>query len=197
MPQLFAKPVDFPSAVQRRFDFNLEALRGLAALVVVWHHVIVHSRQLDPNYAPTGIGAYNAPGHFAVLIFFLLSGFVIGRRYPEPMQRSEVRSYVRKRFERLYPMYVVALFAGVAASGFTVGWASIGQHLLFLQGWWSPVLVENNPLWSLQYEIIFYLAFIPLSLIRARPWLITLLATLVGIGLLLSGYGGFALRWSS
>ena len=37
-----------------KFNFNLEALRGVAALTVAWHHAIYHQRHLDPSYAPTG-----------------------------------------------------------------------------------------------------------------------------------------------
>jgi peptidoglycan/LPS O-acetylase OafA/YrhL len=175
------------------FNYNLEALRGLAASLVVWHHVIVHPRQLDSTYTPVGIAAYNAPGHFAVLIFFLLSGFVIGKSQPEPLQRSGISTYLRKRFIRLYPMYLLAILAGVVASGFNTSLSTVVQHLFFLQGWTTTVIMENNPLWSLQYEVLFYLAFIPLSIYNARPWLVTITCASLGIAMLMldpTGLGG-------
>ncbi|QJX48294.1 acyltransferase [Hymenobacter taeanensis] len=166
-------------------NYNLEALRGLAASMVVWHHVIVHPQQLDPVYIPTGVAAFNAPGHFAVLIFFLLSGFVIGKSQPEPLQRTGVATYLRKRFVRLYPIYLLAILAGVVAAGFRVPLITIGQHMLFLQGWGAPVIFENNPLWSLQHEVLFYLAFIPLSIYSARPWVVALVSAALSLFLLI------------
>lgn len=176
-----AKPLRAQSTA---FNFNLEALRGVAAVVVVWHHVIYHQRQLDPSYIPTGVAAYNPPGHFAVFIFFLLSGYVIGRSHPEPLRGRGILTYLRKRFVRLYPIYVLAVLAGAAVSGFTIPVRTILQHLYFWQSWGDPVIFENNPLWSLQYEVLYYLAFIPFSLLAIRPWFVTLLASVVGISLL-------------
>lgn len=182
---MFAKPLR-PS-----FNFNLEALRGLAAATVVWHHVIYHQHNLDPTYAPTGVAAYNPPGPLAVLIFFLLSGYVIGRRYPEPLRPGGVLPYLHRRFVRVYPMYVVAVAAGVVVSGFTISWLAVGYHLLFWQSWGVPVMFENNPLWSLQYEVLYYLAFIPLALLAVRPWVVAVLAAGLGLAALLLPPNGF------
>jgi len=169
------------SALSNRptFNFNLEALRGLAALVVVWHHVIYHQHHLDPSFTPSGIWSYNPPGHVAVVVFFVLSGYVIGRNHPERLRLNGIGTYLRKRFTRVYPMYVLAVLAGVVASGFTISGRSVVFHLLFWQSWGEPVMFENNPLWSLQYEVLYYLAFIPLSVLGVRPWLVT---TLVAVG---------------
>jgi len=167
------------------FNFNLEALRGVAALTVAWHHAIYHQRHLDPRYVPTGAWAFNPPGHLAVLIFFLLSGYVIGRRYPRPLRRAEIGDYLHRRLVRVYPMYALAVLAGVVVSGFTIGWKTVGYHLLFWQSWGEPVMFENNPLWSLQYEVLYYLAFIPLSVLALRPWVVAALAGLAGAGALL------------
>jgi peptidoglycan/LPS O-acetylase OafA/YrhL len=172
-------------------NFNLEALRGLDALVVVWHHVIFNNRLLDPGFSPTGILAYNPPGHFAVLIFFLLSGYVIGVSNPNPMQVSGIRTYLRKRFTRLYPIYVVAVLAGVVAAGFTIPLSNIAAHLVFLQGLTAPVMLANNPLWSLSFEVVFYLLFIPLSLLAVRPWIVALAATILGVGFMAFGQTAF------
>ena len=51
------------------FDFKLEELRGLAALTVVLGHTIVIEKTLDPQYQPTGIFSFQAPGHLSVLLF--------------------------------------------------------------------------------------------------------------------------------
>ena len=153
-------------------------------MIVVWHHLVYHHHYFDPNYMPTGVWAFNPPGHFAVNIFFLLSGFVIGKSHPQPLRRTGILPYLRKRFVRLYPIYVLAVLAGVAAAGFTLPLHAIGQHLYFWASWGDPIMFENNPLWSLQYEVVFYLAFIPLSLLATRPWVVAVGAALLGIGAL-------------
>ncbi|OWP62867.1 hypothetical protein CDA63_11660 [Hymenobacter amundsenii] len=160
-----------------KFNSNLEALRAIAALVVVWHHTIVHPFQLDPNFAPTGTANFNPPGHFAVLIFFILSGYVIGLAHHKPLTTwSSVKIYVRKRFTRIYPIYAVSLIFAVVVSGFKYSIITTLGHLIFCQIIWVPLIFENNPLWSLQYEMLFYLLFIPLSSLRISPILVTIVS---------------------
>jgi peptidoglycan/LPS O-acetylase OafA/YrhL len=175
----------------RPFNHALEALRAVAAIVVVLHHFVFHERQLDPGFQPSGIAAYNAPGHFAVLLFFVLSGYVIGLNHPKALTGSDVGLYLRKRFVRIYPIYAVALFAGFAASGFAYSWASFGWHLVFgVNGSPFPNIFENNPVWSLQYEVLFYLLFIPLSMLKARPWLVAVGSVGLAFGCLVADPAG-------
>lgn len=173
IPPLLLSSATFsqPSVTTRPpFNYALEALRGIAALMVVWGHFIVHKGQVDPAFGPVGIGAYRAPGHFAVLVFFVLSGYVIGLAHRRAMTASEVLLYLRKRFTRIYPMYVLALVAGFAVSPLSRSSATIGWHLVFgINGLPAPTIFANNPLWSLQYEVLFYLLFVPLSMLGARP----------------------------
>lgn len=56
------------------FNANLEALRGTAALVVVWHHLTYFYALLDPHYWLKGVSAFSPPGHAAVLVFFYAFG---------------------------------------------------------------------------------------------------------------------------
>jgi peptidoglycan/LPS O-acetylase OafA/YrhL len=59
-----------PTAIPRKeINFDIEALRGYAALFVVWHHAITYQNLLDPEFTPTGILSYAPSGHFCVLIF--------------------------------------------------------------------------------------------------------------------------------
>jgi peptidoglycan/LPS O-acetylase OafA/YrhL len=88
-------------------------LRGFAAMVVVWHHFIVHQNRLDPHYNLSGIFAFNPPGHLSVLIFFVLSGYVIGRVHLLPLSRQDIVPYIKKRFLRIYPIYAVTMLLGL------------------------------------------------------------------------------------
>ncbi|MGI4743398.1 MAG: acyltransferase family protein [Janthinobacterium lividum] len=198
-------------APHRSFNYTLEALRSVAAIVVVIYHLVYVERWVDPSFQPSGIAAYNAPGHFAVLLFFVLSGYVIGLNHPQALTLPEVRHYLRKRFMRIYPMYVVALLAGFAASGFAYSWATMGWHLVFgINNLPVPNIMENGPIWSLQFEVLFYLLFIPFSMLRAQPWVVALCSMVLAFGCLVAdpvgvgrtafyylfGFGIWSLGWA-
>ena len=171
-----------PQAVpRRRFEFNLEGLRGFAAVVVIFDHVVVHKNSLDPGYFLKGDWVTAPPGHSSVLLFFILSGYVIGLTNKSSLRRSTIGPYLSKRLIRLYPIYVVSLVFAllIARTHYSLG--TIAGNFLFLQNAVVPSTFENNPLWSLNNEVLYYLAFIPLSYLRLSPGRVLLGAGLVGI----------------
>lgn len=83
---------------------NLDGLRGIAALSVVFHH----------------FGKETAPywfwyGQLSVYLFFILSGYVIALRY-EPSLRQGMRGaiFLRTRAQRLLPIYWMGCLCCVA-----------------------------------------------------------------------------------
>jgi peptidoglycan/LPS O-acetylase OafA/YrhL len=171
----------FVSSIQKKtFDFNLETLRGVAAILVVWGHTTVADGLLDRGYHPTGVWSYLGPAHLSVLVFFLLSGYVIGLAHKDPLTLSTIPVYLKKRFVRIYPIYALCLLLGLAVSEQHYSWQIILSHFTMTQGLVSPVITAIGPSWSLTYEIIFYLLFIPLSVFQLNPIPVALLATLVG-----------------
>ena len=167
--------------LSRTFDFNLEALRGFAAILVVWHHVIYHQHRLDPGYSPTGILAFNPPGHISVLVFFVLSGYVIGRVHYQPLTAQAIPLYLKKRFVRIYPIYFVTMAIAVLISWGDYPDTTIVGNLTMVQNVLTPVIFENNPAWSLNYEVLFYLLFIPLSFFRINIPFATLFFVVFGM----------------
>lgn len=85
--------------------FFLDALRGIAALLVV----IFHAAGWD-SWQPLVATTVDL-GHTGVSLFFVISGFVI----PISLQRQDLRSFWVRRLLRLYPLYwfVMVLFVGV------------------------------------------------------------------------------------
>lgn len=164
---------------------ELDALRGLAACVVVLGHYRsvpkIGPVWLDDTllYSPCFIAVCAGP---AVVLFFLLSGFVLSLPYNRVTPPS-YRSFIVKRFFRIYVPYVVALgFAVLGASyfhdikgnysGWFLGqwsrpvdpWLVI-QHLLFLGQY--NTMAFNSPIWSLVEEMrisILFPLFCPLIL---------------------------------
>ena len=191
---------------KKQFNYNLEFLRGVAALLVVYHHAIIHKFLLDPAYQPTGVWAFNPPGHLSVLVFFVLSGYVIGLTNPTSLTKSTIGTYLKKRFWRIFPIYAVSILFTWLMAYPKYALAVLDGNLLFLQIFERvPIMWEINPIWSLSFEVIFYLLFVPISFVRINNKLATILAFILPLVLLLGFnqsvgntlaiYSGFLCFW--
>ncbi|GAA3707415.1 hypothetical protein GCM10022399_25170 [Terrabacter ginsenosidimutans] len=154
-------------------DQALDGLRGAAAIMVVYLHFVSTSGMLA---APGG-------GQLGVVIFFVLSGFLITRilwSRPEQGLRQSWTDFVRRRARRLYPPIIVIL----AICGPLMALADVpadnGQHLfataIVLTQSAAPFAAANampiewwGHTWSLSIEWCFYLSW-PLAvwLMRRR-----------------------------
>ncbi len=102
--------------------------------------------------------------HHGVFLFFVLSGFLIGRMWwPRPALRY--RDFAWRRTLRIYPAFLLSFVASLAFAHGSGTWIPpdlflVTGNLLFLNGWpRSPVTAFNAVTWSLFYEMSFYLAF--------------------------------------
>jgi len=154
---------------------KLESLRGFAAAYVMVGHVASMYFHGEGRWTLIFRLAVEA-----VMLFFLLSGFVI--RYSSPPGTHTFRAYFVKRFRRIYPLYLIALAVsyGCAAladgrwrpDGF--GWGRLLGNLFMLQdaevtnpGVWVAAFI-NPVFWSLSYEWWFYMMYYPLGEWKAR-----------------------------
>lgn len=188
---------------------ELDSLRGYAALVVVLNHFafVFGPRTVAPGYryiprlyevmelSPLHL---LIAGHEAVLLFFLLSGFVLTLPYlrqPAPTYNK----FLVKRAFRLYAPYVIALLIACLANAFVMGttapdvsdwfrhvWSlppdrdSIVQHVLLIGRY--DYSRYNTAFWSLVYEARISLIFpLIVLLVKKLTWRKSL-----GIALLLS-----------
>lgn len=146
----------------------LDALRGIAALVVVFDHssytfMADFRQELMPQFSTSRYG---------IMVFFLVSGYII----PASLERRGcVRTFWIGRIFRLYPLWaavVTVLLAGnllgiAELRGFgqqsavtvAVAHATMLQELL---GTPNLLLV----LWTLSYEMSFYLLVVALFTVR-------------------------------
>ncbi len=142
---------------------QLDGLRGICALAVLINHLVLEPYWFTHNidFFPTlFFRSITSFGHVAVLLFFVLSGFVIGYTTPQKFTWQEAKNYVLKRLIRLYPIYFFAIFLSFTFAETPYNILDIIGHLFFMQGWLVPVIKNNLPLWSLHYEFIFYLIFL-------------------------------------
>ena len=150
------------------YDYALEGLRGLAALWVAYSHIFFFKFNLDPAYHPTfPFGEFFNAAHGGILIFFTLSGYVIGITNQLPFSRSNAIRYLLRRLVRLYPIYLVAILLGILSAP-TDTWKTIVGNLFFLQGPVSALLAGNGVLWTLHYEVVYYIIFLAVWYFRPK-----------------------------
>lgn len=159
----------------RTFEVPVEGVRGIAMLLVALGHCLAIAI-LDPTWSPPAPWPFFQAGHAGVMLFFMLSGYVIGLTNPEPFSPNAAKNYLSRRALRILPIYIVAWFFSALVSSGESARAIIG-NLFFLQNldpYFSTTILPikaNGPLWSLHYEIIYYLLFLALWRYRPPFWL--------------------------
>jgi peptidoglycan/LPS O-acetylase OafA/YrhL len=181
MPRIASIPKDAPpTTLPGRFT-ELDSLRGIAALTVVFHHF----RQMWENDRPlTGwwkvadrlVGRPLSAGDQAVYLFFVLSGFVLSVPYLRG-KGQDYLTFIGRRTLRLYAPYLFALALAVAGAAIWHGphghsqWADLhwstpvsGRllllHILFLGNY--NYAEFNAVFWTLVLEMRVSLIFPPL-----------------------------------
>jgi peptidoglycan/LPS O-acetylase OafA/YrhL len=158
----------------------LDSLRGLAALIVVFAHIFqaipAPFHQAHPYLNPP-LATLAAAGQFAVIVFFVLSGFVLSLPYWNA-KNQPYALYMTRRFCRLYLPYAFAvlvaafLCAALTDPASRLGWPMpvsshiVKEHLL-MTGVGSESTMLDGPLWSLIIEMRVSLIF-PLLFLAVR-----------------------------
>jgi peptidoglycan/LPS O-acetylase OafA/YrhL len=133
---------------------KLNTLRGVAALIVVISH---YSNETHILNGALGYGA----GHFGVMIFFILSGFLMSYLYMgKKFNGNEVSKYAIARIARIVPLFLIVVLSSYLLQkiGFTGILYNISDkeallsHLLLLSG--------TSVLWTIPAEMQFYILFV-------------------------------------
>ncbi|CAG7632626.1 acyltransferase family protein [Paenibacillus allorhizosphaerae] len=204
----------------KRFE-ELDSLRGLAAMSVLIGHCLIMLPYLTSKQYTTEMWVWNIikftpisaiwAGHEAVILFFILSGFVLsipynnGKELPYP-------TYLVRRICRIYIPYLFVIFLAILSRTYISSsqisifsdwynslWRSditiqtIIDHIIFLGKYDTNAL--NTVIWSLVEElrISIIFPFIMLLVIRFN-WKIN-----IGIGLTSSliSYAAYYIKWHS
>jgi Predicted acyltransferases len=195
------KPLPNPRGEGRRFH-ELDAMRGLAAVIVLGNHfrnMFYPSATFSSGWQSVFLYPF-VSGHESVMFFFILSGFVLSL----PFLRGKAQPYqifLRRRVLRIYGPYLGALALALIGCALwhnrlgTVGWRaatwsrqvdvrSVVQHVLFIGNYNYDRY--DAAFWSLVYEmrisIIFPLLFVVANKLKAKYVLLIVAAcTLVGV----------------
>ncbi len=188
--------VEGPARPRLRED-GVEALRGLAALMVLYCHTLAPIPDLDPGYSPSELFWRFETGQGAVLLFFVISGYVIGLTNAAPFSPGRARQYLRRRAVRLLPLYWIAIGLSVLSRP-RDSVEAVVDNLLFLQNglpyfhWRASILASNSNLWSLNYEVVYYLAFLAVWRLEWRPGIVAAACGLVSaVGFFWTAVPGF------
>jgi peptidoglycan/LPS O-acetylase OafA/YrhL len=184
---------------------ELDSLRGLAALIVVLHHFkLLWSEEVMRGKSDLSRRAFEflvypfTCGHEAVILFFVLSGFVLSL----PAIASRAQSYpvfILRRIFRIYVPFLAALGLAILGNIFFAGhftrsewfsefwsgpvdWRSARSHVLFL-GLYNTDQFDP-PIWSLVHEmrISIFFPFLCLIALKLKPLKQLIMAAFISCG---------------
>ncbi len=131
-----------------RHVLSFDALRGLAALSVMLSHYVLTLGRSHQNPAPRLLAALRETplgvlwaGRSAVLLFFVLSGYVLFIMLENP--RAHYLAYAVKRILRLYLPYAFAVILGMIGAEFAYSGALHGVSGWINQFWTKPPSVRS------------------------------------------------------
>ena len=196
----------------------LDGLRGFAVLLVFCVHAAGNAAAvvagIDLGHAsflalptwPQRALFWLQRSHHGVFLFFVLSGYLIGRMW-WPRPQASYAHFAWQRTLRIYPAFLLSFVASILFVRFTGPLVDpdvprVLGNLVFLNGMpGADVMPLNIVTWSLFYEMTFYLGF-PLLLLTARsvsPRLVhavPVAGIVVPLALVLAGADALVLCWA-
>ena len=150
-----------PQPLVRRFMPELDVLRGIAVLGVLFFHGFrAEYGELSFTGAPRVFILATQPGVLGVNLFFVLSGFLITGILLDSRNRPDYygRFYTRRALRILPAYYLVLILLGLLHQASA---AFLGLSFVYLANVTSifGVSMDYHPLWSLAVEEHYYIAW--------------------------------------
>ncbi|HBO4818417.1 TPA: acyltransferase [Pseudomonas aeruginosa] len=205
--------------IDSQSSLELDSLRGMSAILVL----VAHSFQIF--VAPINSSMYGVLELIAqasVMLFFALSGFLITKSITNNYSHGfDVKKYFADRVNRIVPpllaslaicisLWYMAPFAFpngtrdfiytsdfMAREGFYIDLNSLIGTLFFLNGFIVKNISANAPLWSLPYEVWYYVAAGIAVSIRGKVGLIISAILMIFLGALSKTFFLYSAVWFS
>lgn len=168
---------------------NLQMMRAIAAILVVWAHAIdlIAKRQIDAFQVSWG--ALENFGAVGVDVFFVISGFIVSLT----AERSRyVTQFLVARLVRIWPLYLIATVVVFAVDPAARSVATLAWSVVFLQVPGLPAGMPTHPLgWSLMFEAVFYLMLAGAMCWRTQRPMPERVLIIGAVAILVAGVSGF------
>ena len=176
----------------------LDGIRGIAILLVLFHHVVIFSGLSRGVLLDRRILVLGQATWLGVDVFFVLSGFLItGILYDTKASPRYFRTFYGRRTLRIFPLYYGVLAAVFLVSPFLLGrppfgaveggqlwyWSYLSNVDIALHGWREPLQLGH--FWSLAVEEQFYLVWPWVVFAFGRTALLRITAASLVVALLL------------
>ncbi len=145
--------------IPKHFSVYLDLLRFGAAMMVLLFHI--KNLQMGPESL---LKLIPSRGHDFVILFFVLSGYVISATVDRKRNQS-LRDYSLDRMARIYSVAIPALILStvliIADQASFIEFIKIVCSFFFLSeaGLMQMTPYLNEPYWSLCYEVMYYIGF--------------------------------------
>jgi peptidoglycan/LPS O-acetylase OafA/YrhL len=177
----------------------LDGVRGLAILVVLFHHAVVFCGLAPSSGAERLVDAVAHQGWMGVDLFFTLSGFLItGILLRTKGRDGYFRNFLMRRVLRIFPLYYffILVFFVILPRVFPAQpelarlpaqqawyWLYLPNVRIYLNGDWYATFVEHA--WSLSIEEQFYLVWPIVVALLSRRNLVRLCLVAIPLSLAL------------
>ncbi len=154
---------------------NIDIVRGVAALMVVFQHASERAGVFGPDQR--FLLEWFNPGQAAVVAFFLVSGFVI------PLSLEKGRSLTRfatSRVLRIYPLYLVAFAITYLVVRGPIDARTVVAQIAFASEYLHTHNYVGNS-WTLSIEAVWYVLFAGLFFLRRNRSDVTIVALFVAL----------------
>lgn len=171
-----------------------DIVRGISALFVCTNHLrsaifIDFAELMQPTIFDKLFYLATSLGHESVIMFFIISGYLIGGTILKNRDSFQPKEYTINRLSRLYTVFIPALIttaiidfflslnnpealgsyykqwsSGPTVENYSNSLLTFFGNIFFLQNIFVSSFGTNSPLWSLSYEFWYYVTF-PLLLI--------------------------------
>lgn len=134
--------------------FGLDLMRAIAIIMVLCSHCL----WIYPKSDSTVSQIFRLFGFLGVEIFFVLSGFLIGKILYKSFLKSqfsflEIRYFLKRRWFRTLPNYFLILVINIVIAGI-IGYKTenLWKYFLFVHNFWDQMPAFFPESWSLSIE---------------------------------------------